>query len=365
MLLGCTQVALGTALMQKGWATSHRPRPRVVFLNPGEAVERGTGTHWQLVSHFMAAAARRLEIDLQVLYAERDHLLMLRQTEEVARRREAPDYVVIVNEKMAAEHMLQTLARSSAKVLVIHNDLTHEQRSRIGNERGALSNWIGTLSANAERGGYRLMKYLCRLHGPGQVRVIGITGDPSTPVSLERANGVQAFLLESSCGLTLQLAYSDWSMADGHEKARVLLARYPDANVIWAANDTMTLGAMQAAKEAKARVLVGGIGALPRAVASVIAGDIAAMMAGDYFIGAWAMVLLYDYHHGVDFAYYGGARQKLDFLRVVHRGNAARFEQAIFKQREMPDFTQYSKFRHPRADGYEFDLRQQLNLIRE
>src|SRR5262245_42005576 len=85
---------------------AQRP-PRIVFLNPGEPVERGTGPYWRMVTQFMNAAAKSFGMQLKVIYMERDHLLMLRRAEEVARRAEAPDYVVIVNEKMAAQQMLQ------------------------------------------------------------------------------------------------------------------------------------------------------------------------------------------------------------------------------------------------------------------
>jgi hypothetical protein len=62
-----------------------------VFLNPGERVERGTGPYWRMVTQFMQPAARSLGVHLEVLYAERDHVLMLRQAEDVARRSPAPD----------------------------------------------------------------------------------------------------------------------------------------------------------------------------------------------------------------------------------------------------------------------------------
>lgn len=350
------------SLLRPGSASAAASRPRVVFLNPGEAAEHETGTHWQLVSRMMAAAAAQFGMDLEVRYAERDHLLMLRQAEEVARRAGAPNYIVIVNEKMTAAQMLRILARSPAKVLVIHNDLTVEQRREVGNERERIGNWIGTLTADAERGGFRLMRYLCRLHGREQAHVIGITGDPNTPVSIERAAGVETYLAQSGCGATRQLVFGDWSFGDGRDKARVLLARYPEADIIWAANDTMTLGAAQAVKDAGAHVLVGGMGALEQAVRSVADGGMAAIVAGDQFIGAYAMVLLYDYHHGADFRERGGARQKLDFLRVLHRDNADQYRRAVFAADTPPDFGEYSHFRHRDTQGYEFDCLRQLRI---
>lgn len=331
-----------------------------MFLNPGEETERGTGQHWQLVSRFMAATAARLGMQLEVLYAERDHLLMLRQAEAVAARRDAPDYVVIVNEKMAAQQMLHILARSPAKILLIHNDLTDAQRANTGNERGAIRNWIGTVTADASQGSFRLMDYLCTLIGKRPARVIGITGDPITPVSRERAQGVTAALARHAQNRVVQLVYGDWSFDDGRDKARVLLSRYPDANIVWAANDSMTLGALAAARERHAPVVVGGLGALPDAVAAVMRGELAAIVAGDQFIGACAMVVLYDYHHGADFAAAGGPRLKLDYLAVLERDSASRYYDIAFDQSTAPDFSGFSRYRR-HAARYDFNLHRLLD----
>ena len=329
--------------------------PRVVFLNPGEEVERGTGQHWQLVSRFMAATAARFGMQLEELYTERDHLLMLRQAQTVAARNDPPDYVVIVNEKMAAQQMLHALARSPAKVLPIHNDLTDAQRAETGNERGAIANWIGTITADAFQGSFRLMDYLCSQIGGRPARVIGITGDPITPVSKARAQGVAAALARKPQDHIAQPVYGDWSCADGRDKARVLLSRYPNANIVWAANDTMTLGALAAVRERRANVVVGGLGALPEAVATVMRGDLAAIVAGGQFIGACTIVALYDYHHGVDFAQPDGPRMKLDYLTVLYGDNASRYYKIAFDRSAAPDFSGFSRYRR-RAARYDFNL---------
>ncbi|MBB3256680.1 ABC-type sugar transport system substrate-binding protein [Paraburkholderia bannensis] len=347
------------------WAMpAGRAAPHIVFLNPGESVQGTSGPHWQYVSRFMAATAQRFGMQLEVLYAERDHLLMLRQAESIVARRVAPDYVVIVNEKMTAPSMLQTLARSPAKVLLIHNDLTDAQRAVTGHERGAIPNWIGTITADAQRGSFRLMEYLGQHSGEAPARVIGITGDPATPVSHERAAGAQAALARRPHDQTCQLVYGDWSYADGRDKALVLLARYPQANILWAANDSMTLGALSAVRDRHSSAIVGGFGALPEAVESVMRGDLAAIVAGDQFIGACAMVLIHDYHHGADFALAGGARQRLDYLKVLHDKDAARYNEIVFERHETPDFSAFSRIarlRHGSSRAYDFNLQSMLN----
>ena len=297
----------------------------VVFLNPGEPVERGTGPYWRMVTQFMQPAVRSLGLHLEVLYAERDHLLMLRQAEDVARRSPAPDYVVIVNEKFAAQQMLKTLSRWPAKVF----------------DTGRSSNI--------------LMEHFYRRLGNQEPRIIGITGDPNTPASRERANGVKDYVAHAGRGRIHQLAFGDSSYADGERKAAVLLACYPDTDIIWAANDSMALGALRAVQAREARVLVGGMAGLQDAITSVAEGGLAATSAG-YMIGAWAIVMLYDYHRGVDFAAHGGLAQKFDHMYVVHRENVSRFSDVALKRTEALDFRGYSKALNPGPGPYDFRL---------
>jgi ABC-type sugar transport system substrate-binding protein len=309
-----------------------------------------------MTSQFMTAAARSFGIELEVLYAERDHLLMLQQADEVARRATAPDYVVMVNEKLAGPQMLKAFARTPAKVLMIHNGLTPEQRQEVGNEREQLRNWIGTLTTDEARAQYRLMEELARQLGDRVPQVVGITGDRATPVSLERAQGISDFIERSGRGHILQTAFSDWSSTDAESKAAVLLSRHPQVNVMWGANDTMALGVLRAVRARQAPVLVGGTGAWPDALASISEGGLAASVGSHFFIGAWAMVLLHDYHHGMDFAAHGGPVQKLDYMVVVNRDNAPQYGRAVYKRDAAFDFRVYSKHLHPRPGPYRFDL---------
>ena len=337
--------------------------PHVVFLNPGEPVERGRGPQWRMAARFMAAAARVFRMNLEVLYAERDHLLMLHQAEEVAHRAQVPDYVIIVNEKLAAQQMLRTFEHSPAKVLLIHNDLTPEQRQDIGNERERIRNWIGTVTTDDASGSYRLMDDLFRQSGSREARIIGITGDRNTPVSLARAEGVNNYVAKTGRGRILQLAFSDWSSADARRKADVLLARYPETNIIWAANDSMALGALSAVKARGAPVLVGGTGGWEDALASVAEGGMAATVATHFFIGAWAIVMLYDFDRGHDFAAYGGPNQKLDYMYVVNRSNVDQYRAAVFEYGELLDYSLYSKTIHPKPGPYEFSIERMVRRL--
>ncbi len=311
---------------------------------------------WPLTAELMGVAAKNFGIHLEVLYAERDHLLMLKQAEDVANRTNQPDYVIMVNEKQTAPKMLRMFEDSPAKILLIHNDMTVDQRQEIGNEREQIENWIGTVTTDEECGTYKMMEALYQQIGYRVPQVLGITGERGTPVSLERAQGVTDYIAQSGRGKQLQLVFSNWGSADAEVKTRVLLARYPQANIIWAANYSMALGALRAVKALKSPVLVGSTATAPYSASVLTDEGLSISLGSHFFIGAWAMVLLNDYHNGLDFAENGGVRQKLDYLYVINSENAPRYYQAVYEQAHLLDFSIFSKTSQTSSTGYEFSL---------
>lgn len=344
--------------VQRALLAGRRP-PRVVFLNPGSPDERVIGPFWTTTARLMHRAAEALGLRLDVQFSGLDRRELQRQALQLARSPIPPDYVVITNSQQSGPDVMAALARTPAKLMMIHSDLTAEQRQRFGHEREHFPQWIGTALPDNARGGARLMAELCaQLGARGETtpRVLGITGWRVEPVSLERARGVQAWLDQHGRGRTLQLVYSDYSAADGERKAEVLLARYPEANILWAGNDSMALGAQQAVQRRGARVLVGGMGGWPQALKSIADGGLAATVEGHYLIGAIALVLLHDYHHGLDFAAAGGPLQRLDFLRLRNRAQLLREGPTLFDSAERMDFRAASRVLAPRSGPHRFDI---------
>jgi len=172
--------------------------------------------------------------------------------------------VILVSEKGMAPQMLRMFLGGGSKVVVMHNRITAEQRKLIGNKREQMPHWIGSVVADNLAGSYRLMDALYRQCTSAQPRVLGITGAPSTPVSQEREQGVRRFMEQAGRGRCLQTVNSDWSFKDGELKARLLLARYHQADILWAVNDSMALGALQACESLRLRPWIGGMGGAGR-----------------------------------------------------------------------------------------------------
>jgi len=331
----------------------HAKDIHVTFLNPGNAKDVGV---WHLVSNFMQAAADDLDIALEVLYADRNHIKMLNQAKQVANRTKAPDYVIMVNEKLMGKEMLLLFKKSLSKIFFIHNGLTDKQRKEVGSERVTIKNWIGTIVTDEYQSGYKLIKELYR-STKAPPKILGITGTKATPVSLIRLKGVEDYIVESGRGEQVQVVYGKWSYEDGKQKALTLLKRHDGINMIWAANDSMAMGAYDAVQEVAPlqKIFVGGLGGFPAAIESIKKGGMKVTVGGHVMIGAWALILINDHHFGFDFIGDIGTNIKVDHNTVINTAATAdRFADVVFKHPQKIDFRKFSKNFNPSLTQYDF-----------
>ena len=96
---------------------------------------------------------------------------------------------------------------------------------------------------------------------------------------------------------------------------------------------------------------------LPNSELSMNEKGMPVTLGSNFFIGAWAMVMLYDYHNGEDFAKHGGARQKLDYLTLINKSNSSSYFKLINDRSKLIDFRRFSKHIHPSPGTYEFSLK--------
>jgi ABC-type sugar transport system substrate-binding protein len=325
---------------------------QVAFINPG--AENSTDV-WQPITRFMAAAAEQFGLKLEVLYANRDRIRMVELARAVASRTNPPDYVVLVNEKQRAPEMMEFFRGHPSRLLLMHNDLTPEQRREMGNEREALVNWIGTITHEVDAIPTAMMDGLYR-KSAAPPRIVGISGDRATPISALGERAVRAYIARAGRGELLQVVPGNWERADAASKVRGLLQRYPNANMVWAANDTMALGALDTVVEMnlKDKVLVGGMGAFPQALQSVAAGNLAITAGSPVFIGAWCMVMIHDYQSGKDFASAGGPRQVNNTAVVVSDAASAARLGGLMERPSRIDFRRFSLAENSGFRTYDF-----------
>lgn len=334
----------------------------VVFINPGKSDEM----FWGSVSRFMQAAANDLSIDLEVLYAERDSARMVIQARQMAVRKKRPDYVVTVNEKQVAVPMLKVLDAAGIRTFLINNTLSPDQLAFAGRPREQLSHWLGSLVPNNEDAGYQMAKSLIaaghrRFPQEGQLTLIALAGDRVTEAGVAREAGLRRALAEHPEVKWQQTVYGEWNQRRARDQADVLFKRYPGTRLVWCANDLMAFGAMEAliaqgGTPGKDKLFT-GLNNSSQAMEALVDGRLSALSAGHFAAGGWALVMLYDYDQGHDFAEVGPLERQEPMLALLTAGQAKRFLQRFGQSDfESIDFRQYSRAYHPELKNYRFLL---------
>jgi ABC-type sugar transport system substrate-binding protein len=323
----------------------------VVFLNPGESSEKGTGSFWRMVSDFMEEASDDLDINLEVIFSERNHIKMKEQARELAKRSNKPDYVVIVNEKSVGDTIINDLKNSGIKIMVIHNTITDAQKEKIGKERDRVKNWIGSITSDNTGAGYKLMEELAKYSSNPEV--IAISGNRATPVSNQRENGMKNYVKENGLKLR-QVFYGEWQSSRGEEIAGNFLKRNKSTNIVWTANDAMGEGAYKGASPIKNDIIVGGMGGFAGALKSIENDGMKATIGGHFMIGAWALVLIYDYENSIDFADSEGTDISFDYLFIINKKNIGQYKENIVEKTKNIDFKKFTKTGNSKLMKYNF-----------
>ena len=319
---------------QESLRDKERTRPlKITFINPGRSNE----VYWLMVCEYMKRAAQQLGVDLEILTTERNHFDMVTKAQQLAQRKDPPDYLLMVNEKSIGPFMLKALAKTKIKTLIFNSDLTLAQKKKWGKARGeTLPNWIGSLVPNHKNAGAQVMSSLIEQfsteeakkaedeglfsHHQEEVQVLAIGGSRATPASKGRVEGLKEVLAKNPRYKLKQLVYAEWDEKKAYERTEVLLKRYPKTKIIWAANDAMAIGALKAVKDAGLLpgkdIFLAGLNWAQDALTFVKRGELVSSTGGHFLLGAWALIVAVDHHHGLDF-WDEGPVLEMDFQTIT------------------------------------------------
>jgi ABC-type sugar transport system substrate-binding protein len=341
----------------------------VAFINPGKSDE----VYWMTATQGMQAAARSLGMTFEVQYSQREPL----KTFEIAREMVArgpgkrPDYIVITDDYSVADQLVKIIDPAGVKSFLAYSTIPLDQRGGIGSPRGKYKGWLGSLEPRAEDAGYLTARALIErgkkekaFGRDGRLHLIAIAGDRSTPSSLKRNEGMRRAVGEDRSRTVLdQEVYAAWSREKAAEQAEWLFRDHPDAKLVWAGNDLMAFGAMAALEKRGGKpgadAWFSGINTSTEALEAVKSGRLTALAGGHFITGAWALVMLYDYHHGRDFADEGLELQRSMFAEFTPQ-LAQRYIERFSGGFDAVDFGRYSKVKNPRLKRYDFDFAQLL-----
>ncbi|AIR90709.1 ABC transporter substrate-binding protein [Pseudomonas cremoricolorata] len=303
----------------------------VVFLNPGHGKE----DYWVRYAAFMQAAADELGMHLRVEYSDREVATTRDQARQVLESADKPDYLVMVNEQYVAPQILRLAHDSGVKMFLVNNPLTPAQTHTIDAQPQVYAPVLGTLTVNDEQAGFQMLHgLLAKLPASnGTIDLLAFSAVKNTPASQAREDGMRRALADYPQVRLRQVVYGGWSRQRAYEQAQVLVQRYPDARLVWCANDEMAFGAMQAFAEAGREpgrdVLFSAVNASPQALQARIDGRLSVLVGGHFTVGGWAMVMLHDDAHGVPVDRDGQREHTVPALQLIDAAGAQRWLQRL------------------------------------
>ncbi|GAA1515050.1 sugar ABC transporter substrate-binding protein [Nocardioides humi] len=145
--------------------------------------------------------------------------------------------------------------------------------------------WVSHITYNGVESGQQIGDALAEAIG-GEGGIIALQGVLDTAAAKDRFAGLEASLAKNPGVTLLDDQTANFSRAEALDVTKTLLTKHGDkVKGIWAANDDMALGALEALKQAgRSDVAVVGIDAVPDALTAIQDGSMTATVSSD---GPW------------------------------------------------------------------------------
>ena len=142
--------------------------------------------------------------------------------------------------------------------------------------------WVAHMGVDGVPSGYYVAKELFKAMG-GSGKIVALQGLLANVPAIQRFAGLQQALKENPSIELLEDQTAEWDRTKAVAVTEAFLAKYPDLTGIWAANDNMGLGALEALKTAgKAGIIpVCGIDGTSEAINACISKEFAATVNND------------------------------------------------------------------------------------
>lgn len=114
-----------------------------------------------------------------------------------------------------------------------------------------------------------------KLGGKGKVAII--QGNLKTPPARSRTDAFVKYFKDNNPNVKIvDVQQADWDRMKAKDLADTWLKKYPDLDAIFCNNDTMAMGAVEAAKAANKKIVIVGIDGTGEALKAIKSGDLAA-----------------------------------------------------------------------------------------
>jgi ribose transport system substrate-binding protein len=144
--------------------------------------------------------------------------------------------------------------------------------------------WVAHIAFDGISAGEFMAKTLFDKMG-GKGKIVALQGMLANSVAVDRYQGLQNTLAKYPGIKLAAVDTAEWDRTKAFEKMKSFLVANPDVGGVWAANDNMALGALEAIRAAglAGKVLVAGCDGISEMLDAVKAGEAAATVLNDSF----------------------------------------------------------------------------------
>jgi len=317
--------------------------------------------YWHDVARFAQASADGLGINLTVVYNTSGHRTgYVDLIEAQLKSNNKPDAFLASSYRGISKKVIMLADKYRVPLIMINNSLPEQSLESIGAPREKFKYYIGHVKPNDFNFGYALANYLIsqaeQLSSRKYIDIIGISGGKDAPEARARNNGLIKAATEHKNANLLQIVPTNWLGQTAYRKVASLNKRHPNLQIVWCASDHMAIHSIAALKAQHKTLLVGGMDWSAEAIASIKKGQLSATAGGQFTNAGYALILLFDYLSGNDFA-------QISPLTIVtqggliHRGNVDKYDKLLTdKPWSNIKFRQYSRTLSPHNTRYDFSL---------
>lgn len=308
---------------------------------------------WALVDHVSKAAAKDLDIDLEVIYGADNRFANLEIIEKVTQRPQKTDYIVFRPFYGNAEVIFNKLEASGIHFVTLEQAFSGEEAKQLQRPKQKYKHWIGEVNFNNVAGGKLLLDALIealRATQPDAIPSITGLGGDFDNLSLARQ---QPLVQMQKAGDTIlnQVFPTYWNPGNVASNFQIILERYPQTNIFWCAGDQLALETLNQYRILSERpALIGGFDWLPDALLKIKQGEMTASVGGHFLMGAIALTKIVDFDNNID--RFGTQSEPYSFELITQK-NIDKYLHFMLEQNwQNVDFKQFTASKtkqHPKA----------------
>lgn len=339
-----------------------QPAPKVTFFVPDPP---GTSPFWEQTIKVMRAAAEDLNVDLHLVFSHPNSYSIKRDGLAALNDMNKEGYF-LTGYWTSTQYHLQHAEKLGIRTFIFNSGVAPGERKEIGRPRGKHKYWIGQITPDDLQASYLQADMLigkAKAAGnavDGKIHLIALGGWGSkNQIEEDRYSGLRKRIRENDA-LLQELILTGWSQDTAYSELLQKLKQNPDISVIWSASDTMALGAIKAAEELGRApgkdIFIGGFDWSMDGIHAVNDGKMTLTLGSHFLEGAKALILVHDFHYGIDFVDEPGAETVTE-LEPITQDTAAKYLDILQKLnwREV-DFKHFSKKYNSELKTYDLSL---------